>query len=35
MVELQEWMYNQEKDTESDEMFKMDLPFDMKESEDE
>ena len=34
-VELQEWMYNQEKDTESDEMFKMDLPFDMKESEDE
>ena len=28
-------MYNQEKDTESDEMFKMDLPFDMKESEDE
>ena len=33
-VELQEWMYNQEKDTESDEMFKMDLPFDMKESED-
>ena len=34
-VELQEWMYNQEKETESDEMFKMDLPFDMKESEDE
>ena len=34
-VELQEWMYSQEKDTESDEMFKMDLPFDMKESEDE
>ena len=34
-VELQEWMYNQKKETESDEMFKMDLPFDMKESEDE
>ena len=33
-VELQEWMYNQEKDTESDEMFKMDIQMG-DESEDE
>ena len=33
-VELQEWMYNQQKDTESDEMFKMDIQMG-DESEDE
>ena len=33
-VELQEWMYNQQKDTESDEIFKMDIQMG-DESEDE
>jgi len=34
-VELQEWMYEQNKDTESDEMFKMDITMSPEESEGE